>query len=196
MLPATHRSRPSYVSAKKSPNLKWSGKWLNPRYMVRFIANPHGVKPGTSMPNMLEHLDEAAQKRSAEAITHYLVAAVGNQFQLEPTDPVAARRGYELFHSVGCVACHSPRDQTAGEKLWMIPCQWMTFLRNMASPGSLIFWKTHMPFVRRVACQTCSSNITKPKTSHTICCKTPLRQQVVGKSIQHLLRKENCYFRS
>ena len=132
-------SAQSYVSTKQSPNLKWSSKWLNPRFMLRFIADPHGVKPGTSMPNMLEHLDKATQEKSAEAITHYLVATVGNQFQFEPTESAAAQRGAELFHSVGCVACHSPRDRAGGEEPLDDSLPMGDLSQNMASPDSRSF---------------------------------------------------------
>ena len=33
------------------------------------------------------------------------------------TDTVAAEQGNKLFHSVGCVACHSPKDPEGAELL-------------------------------------------------------------------------------
>jgi putative heme-binding domain-containing protein len=108
-------STPSLLAPKQAPNLKWSGKWLNPDYLARFIAQPHAVKPGTTMPGLLQQLDEPTRTQTAEAITHFLVSQSGNQFQTHPVDLQSASRGSELFHSVGCVACHSPRDQTAME---------------------------------------------------------------------------------
>ncbi len=104
------------VTAKKAPQLKWSAKWLNPEFLKEFIANPHTVKPGTTMPDMLGHLDEATRTNTAEAITHFLVSNANNAFQTQPIDVDSVRRGYELFHAVGCVACHSPRNEDASEQ--------------------------------------------------------------------------------
>lgn len=106
----------SFVSVKKAPDLNWSGKRLSPGYLARFIADPLAMKPGTTMPDMLRQLDEPSRTEKAEAITHYLIAQEGNQFQAQPIDGQAVIRGAELFHSVGCVACHSPRDPTAVEQ--------------------------------------------------------------------------------
>ena len=44
-------------------------------------------------------------------MTHYLVSLGNDTFQFQPIDSAAAGRGRELFHSVGCVACHSPRNE-------------------------------------------------------------------------------------
>ncbi len=105
------------VTARHAPDLKWSSQWLNPNHMARFIEEPQSAKPGTSMPHMLGHLDEAMRKQAAEAITHYLVSAVDASFQVQPVDKQAVTRGAELFHSVGCVACHADRDESAIESV-------------------------------------------------------------------------------
>ena len=106
----------SIATAKQAPDLNWSGKWLNPDYLERFIADPHGTKPGTTMPDMLQQMDGPSRTETARAITHYLIAQSDNQFQNQPIDMQAIPRGAELFHSIGCVACHSQRDQSAVEK--------------------------------------------------------------------------------
>ena len=115
---ACHQSKETepFAAAKQAPNLKWSGKQLNPAHLAEFIANPNKVKPGTTMPQMLGQLNEEFRSQSAKAITHYLVSISGNEFQPELTDGEAAHRGRELFHSVGCVACHAPRDNAALEQ--------------------------------------------------------------------------------
>ena len=104
---------------RQSPNLKWSAKWLNPAYLSNFIAEPHQVKSGSNMPEMLGHLDEPERKRTADSIVHYLTSIASNSFQSKPSakhDSGAIQRGFELFHSVGCVACHAPRNELAVEK--------------------------------------------------------------------------------
>lgn len=107
----------SLPAAHQGPNLKWSAKRLSPKYLAQQIANPHQTKPGTTMPALMGHLDEPAKKAAAEAIVHFLVSIDGNEFQPSPqdTDADAVVRGREIFHSVGCVACHSPRNEKAVE---------------------------------------------------------------------------------
>ena len=106
----------SPIAAKQAPRLKWSAKNLNPHYIQSFIANPHQTKPATSMPEMLGHLDEATCEQAATAITQYLLKETGNEFDFQPIDALAVAGGFKLFNSVGCVACHSPRDRLAVEQ--------------------------------------------------------------------------------
>ncbi len=106
----------SPVAPKQAPRLKWSGKWLNPIYIEAFIANPHTVKPGTTMPELLGQLDETVRQETANAIAHYLTSEAQNEFRPQSIDTEAARIGFNTFHSVGCVACHSPRNEDAVEQ--------------------------------------------------------------------------------
>ena len=114
---ACHSIESSFIpiAAKQSPRLNWSAKWLNPEYMESIIAFPHVTKVGTTMPDMLRDKHEAVRKDSARAIVNFLVSNAKNEFQTNPKDPEAALRGFDLFHSVGCVACHSPRNKNGSE---------------------------------------------------------------------------------
>jgi len=105
------------LKAKQPPTLKWSAKFLNPEYLQDFIADPSGVKRGTTMPSVLHDLGDEERQQAAVAITHFLVSLSGNEYQRDPeADTYAVARGFELFHSVGCVACHSPRNDKAIEQ--------------------------------------------------------------------------------
>ena len=106
----------SPVAAKQAPRLAWSAKWLNPEYIGLFIANPHELKPGTTMPHVLNYPNKAFVNQSAAALTSFLVTKAKNEYRKEPIDATAAGRGFELFNSVGCVACHSPRNEAAVEQ--------------------------------------------------------------------------------
>lgn len=103
--------------SKKSPRLSEIGKRANPYYIERFIRSPHDVKPGTSMPSVLSQLDDSDKKKAASAITHFLFSLDNSSFELNVPDSVAAEKGQILFHTVGCVACHSPRDDSGKELL-------------------------------------------------------------------------------
>ena len=101
------------------PNLRWSAKHLNPVHLAKFIANPTSVKPGGRMPDLLHGFSESERDRVAKAIVNYLVSLDGSEYIANSGDRVDAQainRGNELFHSVGCVACHAPRDSSAVEQ--------------------------------------------------------------------------------
>jgi putative heme-binding domain-containing protein len=100
----------TFVSEKRAPDLSWSGARINPRYIQRFIANPLHVKPGTTMPDVMAGLSKDERQTAAEQITHFLVSASNQRFQAGAINAEVAARGREVFHTVGCVACHSPRN--------------------------------------------------------------------------------------
>ena len=58
----TSDSNQSLVAAKIAPRLQWSAKTLNPVYLAAYIANPHAVKPGSTMPELFGQLDEVERK--------------------------------------------------------------------------------------------------------------------------------------
>ncbi len=110
-------SLPTAVPPQHAPRLAWGSGKIDPQYIERFIADPQAIKPGTRMPDLMASLDDDARRAAAQQITHYLVSLGDAPFQRQPLDPEAAHRGEALFHSVGCVACHSPRDSQGNERL-------------------------------------------------------------------------------
>lgn len=103
-------SAPFAAESRKAPRLAEVGSRVNPAYLEAFIRDPHGVKPGTSMPDVMASRSAADRAEAAMEITHFLLSRNRNDFDLRPPDSVAAVLGGELFHSRGCAACHSPRD--------------------------------------------------------------------------------------
>ena len=51
------------------------------------------------------------------SIVAYLRSRSNVAFDPSEADREAAARGQETFHNVGCVACHSPRDNSGREQL-------------------------------------------------------------------------------
>ena len=107
----------SMAPAKQAPKLAWANGRVNPKYIERFIADPEHVKPGTTMPDVMAGLAPDLRRKAAREITHYLSSLSKAKFRTQPLDVAAAHFGGELFHSVGCVACHSPRAENGAEKL-------------------------------------------------------------------------------
>lgn len=105
------------LSVKQAPVLSWSARRINPGYIERYLADPIHVKPGTTMPDVLSSLPMKERSRIAREMTHYLASQAEAPFAIQPVDPESAARGRELFHNIGCVACHSPRDERGEELL-------------------------------------------------------------------------------
>jgi len=103
--------------SKKAPRLSDLGSRVNSNYLQAFISDPHSTKPGTTMPDVLAQLGEVEKTQVAKSITHFLLSLKKNDFSLQSPDPVAAQHGKRLFHSRGCAACHSPRDDKGAELL-------------------------------------------------------------------------------
>ncbi|MFN0074936.1 MAG: c-type cytochrome [Prosthecobacter sp.] len=112
---ACHASAAAFAAqSKKAPRLAEVGSRVNPAYLEAFIRDPHGTKPGTTMPDVMP---TANKGRIATEITHFLLSLKKNDFALQPPDAVAASLGAKLFHSRGCAACHSPRDAKGTETM-------------------------------------------------------------------------------
>jgi len=107
------------VTSRRAPLLEEIGRRASPQWLMKWIADPQGVKPGCGMPTLHpvggegEHAGhgDGAHAIDAEAITHFLVAAYYTAS--DDNQPVANERpvleaGKRIFHQVGCVACHGP----------------------------------------------------------------------------------------
>lgn len=111
------RDEPAVIPDKQAPDLASAAARIDPAYLQRFIANPLATKPGTSMPDLMGERSESERRDVAKGISHYLHSLTDQTFQRQSVDRDASQRGSELFHTVGCVACHSPRDRDGGETL-------------------------------------------------------------------------------
>lgn len=102
---------------KEAPDLSNAGARLTREYMEKFIADPAATHHGTTMPNVLA--SETPKKRAAIAgdIAAYLSSLKNGSAPAFPEGEIDPYDGKELFHSAGCVACHSPRDEAYREVL-------------------------------------------------------------------------------
>jgi len=110
---ACHHHEPS--DPRRGPDLATAGNRVNAAHMVAFVADPQIVEPGTTMPDLLRDLDAEARDRAARSLTHYLRSFAVPPEAARPAvwQADAAARGGVLYHEIGCVACHAPR-QAAG----------------------------------------------------------------------------------
>ncbi len=65
------------------------------------------------MPDVLVSRSEAERDKIAEALTHFLVARSKAAFQSNASERIDREQGKALYHTVGCVACHGPREAIA-----------------------------------------------------------------------------------
>ena len=113
-----HRSDSvSAAPTKTAPDLSAATARIQSGYLLKFMRDPHKVKPGTSMPNVMGSLSADEQNRAANSIAAYLNSLSDEKFQRQAIDKQSAAKGNGLFHSLGCVACHSPRDDAGRETL-------------------------------------------------------------------------------
>lgn len=109
---ACHEGFPR-AAMKVAPDLGSVASRIRPAFIRRMIEDPAGAHRGTTMPQVMAAESPARRQEIAESIAAYLLdlAAVP-----PPTEPaVDGGEGALIFHRVGCVACHSPRDKAGRE---------------------------------------------------------------------------------
>lgn len=95
------------LPARRGPNLiavttRQKADWLR-----AFVADPDRHRSGTSMPGLFAGRDPA----DAEAVVHYLgTLAPKSTARPKLLRHMNTESGKLLFHTIGCVACHAPRD--------------------------------------------------------------------------------------
>lgn len=100
-------------STKSAPDLTEVGSRISHDYLRKFLAAPSATHPRTSMPDVLVSQPEAERESIADALTHFLVAQSKGTLPTEVPEQSDLQQGRELFHAVGCVACHGPKEMIA-----------------------------------------------------------------------------------
>ncbi len=99
-----HAGEIAGLSPRTPPKLNQIGNRIRFDHIVEWISQPHESKPGTWMPDMLAGKSADQRQQTAHAIASYLAGE--DQVIDQRGYATAARRGEELYHSLGCVACH------------------------------------------------------------------------------------------
>lgn len=100
---AAPKSWADRVSPKPAPDLSSAGSRLDADTLWLMIRSPQHRKKGTQMPGLFA--GEAGDAEKVEALTEYL-ASLKKTSEVMPAGK--AEHGKELYHKVGCVACHEP----------------------------------------------------------------------------------------
>ncbi|HEV3143877.1 MAG TPA: c-type cytochrome [Gemmataceae bacterium] len=101
-----HQITDATIGRKQAPNLDNVGSRVHVAWLRKYLHDPQAAKPGTTMPNLFAQDSDKDQK--IEALVHFL-ASTGPLKQERP-DIKGIIVGRNLYHQVGCVACHGPRD--------------------------------------------------------------------------------------
>jgi mono/diheme cytochrome c family protein len=112
---APDKSLGELIQRKQAPYLGEITHRADPKFLAKFIATTHTVKPGSTMPSMLAELPPAEATAKATALTHYLLSLGKQPFTRIAPELTAVTRGETLFHNSGCVACHAPRLERAAK---------------------------------------------------------------------------------
>ena len=111
------------VGVRQGPRLDAAGERFSLEWMRAWILDPARHRPGAAMPALLGLAATGEQAADPEAEAQLLarfLAGLGDPATREPGAWVAATeapvlaRGRELFHGVGCVACHGALEAPAG----------------------------------------------------------------------------------
>lgn len=118
---ACHQTQQPDLQPKRGPRLTGGGDRLQHEWLRRYLTSPHATKAGTTMPDVLHALPENEKQQTINALTAFLMAQHAEFPVIKATgaNPVPhefwkkgnVERGQELYHKVGCVACHEP-DET------------------------------------------------------------------------------------
>ena len=110
---ACHQPPETAELLKQAPVLDKVGERLRPGYFRAFLGDPQKVKPGSTMPNVFAGDADAASK--IDALVHFL-ASTGSPKEADGNAKAAAV-GRDLYHKIGCVACHGTRNAQGQSEL-------------------------------------------------------------------------------
>jgi cytochrome c1 len=107
--PAAWKER---LAPKDGPVLSSVGSRLDADQLWLFIRSPQFLKKGTQMPGLFAGEEGDAEK--VEALVEYLSSMKQDKPQMPAGD---GAHGKELYHKIGCVACHEPGTDFRPEKV-------------------------------------------------------------------------------
>src|SRR5436190_20499592 len=107
------------VAPKGAPDLSAIGSRVTPQWLRAYLADPHGLKAGATMPDLFHASEPQARDGAVDFLVHFLLSQGG---PIPPStvegNALLVDQGRELYHTVGCVACHAaqekPRSATPG----------------------------------------------------------------------------------
>ena len=88
-------------------DLSTIGRRVSREWLLGWLADPHSWRPGTAMPALLSDARERAD------VAAFLMGSQADRnAQVPASDPARLAEGRELYESIGCNKCHSPKAQS------------------------------------------------------------------------------------
>lgn len=98
------------LASRRSPVLGKDALRITPQYLRKFLNDPAGFKPGTTMPNMLHGISGEERATVVDSLVHFLVSEQDSATEQGiGAEEYQIRQGRALYHTIGCVACHEPQ---------------------------------------------------------------------------------------
>lgn len=94
-----------------APDLSNVGSRVQSDYLLRFLSSPGDAEPHSKMPDLLTNKTNDEKQKIALALTHFLSSKTDAKDSQVVEDSFDREKGKELYHSIGCVACHGPREK-------------------------------------------------------------------------------------
>ena len=111
---ACHSTNPitrERLQSKQAPHLGAKGVPLTPQFIRSYLNDPHSQGQGRTMPDVLHGLAGGEKETVVDSLVHYLVSQQSKDYAASTgLDEFKLEKGRQLFHSVGCVACHAPQE--------------------------------------------------------------------------------------
>ena len=104
----------SMPAPKGGPVLDGIGRRVSAQWLRAYLSDPQAVKPGATMPHVLAGVTAAQRDVTVDVLVHFLMSQTQplvdklKEDKDASLDASSAQRGRDLYHAVGCVACHDP----------------------------------------------------------------------------------------
>ena len=108
---ATSDKTAAWLLSKQAPILDQVAERVRPEHLRQYVLEPHVAKPGTTMPSLWNGVAPADRMQQVEALVHFL--SMGGSLRESAALTSAVQRGEELYHRLGCAACHASRREGA-----------------------------------------------------------------------------------
>jgi len=99
-----------------APDLSKAGSRIETDYLRRFLANPSKAHPRTKMPDVLTGFSGEKRVEIVESLTHFLHFQKAKKNPDASTEKGNRQSGRNLFHAIGCVACHPAWNENGEEE--------------------------------------------------------------------------------
>lgn len=150
-----------FIQNKRAPILTDVGNRVRPEWIRAFLENPHTAKPGTTMPDMLASVPAAEKAKQIEALVHFLASTTTQSLHDTSVDSGAVNRGEQLFHEVGCAACHNSQRADAKPIPFAVPLPKVAAKYTLKTLSEFI----RDPFKVRSSGRMPALNLTEPEAN-------------------------------